>query len=136
MMRYIITAIILLFASIVNSAENGSIIRGRITDKNSHELLAGVYVIYGRQLGTTSDEKGFYQINTGSGKLSIIFQFIGYESVTKEITIRSNDTVELNIELEMKIREIDQIVVSADKIEKRVAELSVSMDIVKSSFFQ
>jgi iron complex outermembrane receptor protein len=34
----------------------------------------------------------------------------------------------------MKIREIDQIVVSADKIEKRVAELSVSMDIVKSSF--
>ena len=134
MMRYIITAIILLFASIVNSAENGSIIRGRITDKNSHEPLAGVYVLYGRQLGTTSDEKGRYQINTGSGKLTIIFQFIGYESVTKEITIHSNDTVDLNIELEMKIREIDQIVVSADKIEKRVAELSVSMDIVKSSF--
>jgi outer membrane cobalamin receptor len=134
MMRYIITAIILLFTSIVNSAENNGIIRGRITDKNSREPLAGVYIIYGRQLGTTSDEKGFYQINTGSGRLSVTFQFIGYESVTKEITIRSNDTLELNIELEMKIREIDQIVVSADKIEKRVAELSVSMDIVKSSF--
>jgi outer membrane receptor protein involved in Fe transport len=134
MMRYIITAIILLFTSIVNSAENNSIIRGRITDKNSREPLAGVYIIYGKQLGTTSDEKGFYQINTGSGKLSVTFQFIGYEPVTKEITIRSNDTLELNITLEMKIREIDQIVVSADKIEKRVAELSVSMDIVKSSF--
>ena len=34
----------------------------------------------------------------------------------------------------MKTREIDQIVVSADKIEKRVAELSVSIDIVKPSF--
>jgi outer membrane receptor protein involved in Fe transport len=134
MMRYIITAIILLFTSIVNSAENNSIIRGRITDKNSREPLAGVYIIYGKLLGTTSDEKGFYQINTGSGKLSVTFQFIGYEPVTKEITIRSNDTLELNITLEMKIREIDQIVVSADKIEKRVAELSVSMDIVKSSF--
>jgi iron complex outermembrane receptor protein len=134
MMRYIITAIILLFTSILNSAESNSIIRGRITDKNSREPLAGVYIIYGRQLGTTSDEKGFYQINTSSGRLSVTFQFIGYESVSKEITIRPNDTLELNIELEMKIREIDQIVVSADKIEKRVAELSVSMDIIKSSF--
>jgi iron complex outermembrane receptor protein len=134
MMRYIITAILLLISSIANGAENNGIIRGRITDKNSREPLAGVYVIYGRQLGTTSDENGMYQINSGSGKLSITFQFIGYESVTKEINTRSNDTVVLNIELEMKIREIDQIVVSADKIEKRVAELSVSMDVIKSSF--
>jgi hypothetical protein len=134
MMRYIITAILLLFSSIAYNAENKSIIRGRITDKNTREPLAGVYVIYGRQLGTTSDEKGLYQFSSSSEKLSIIFQFIGYVSVTKEITVRSRDTVEMDIELEMKIREIDQIVVSADKIEKRVAELSVSMDIIKSSF--
>jgi iron complex outermembrane receptor protein len=134
MMRYVISAILLLISSLLNGAENNGIIKGRITDKNSREPLAGVYIIYGRQLGTTSDDKGFYQIDAGSGKISVTFQFIGYESVTKEVTIRSNETLELNIELEMKIREIDQIVVSADKIEKRVAELSVSMDIVKSSF--
>jgi outer membrane cobalamin receptor len=134
MMRYIITAALLLISSVLNSAENNCIIRGRITDKNSHEPLAGVYVLYGRQTGTTSDEKGLYQFSTAPGKLSVTFQFIGYESVTKELTARSNDTVDLDVELEMKIREIDQIVVSADKIEKRVAELSVSMDIIKSSF--
>jgi outer membrane receptor protein involved in Fe transport len=134
MMRYIITAIILLLASSVYSAQDTGIIRGKITDKNSHEPLAGVYVIYGKHLGTTSDENGFYNIIAGSGKLPVTFQFIGYESVTKEITVRSGETFELNIELEMKIREIDQIVVSADKIEKKIAELSVSMDIVKSSF--
>ncbi len=134
MMRYIITVILFLISSVAYNAENNSIIRGTITDKNTREPLAGVYVIYGRQMGTTTDEKGLYQFSTTPGKLSITFQFIGYESVTKEILARSNDTVELDIELEMKIREIDQIVVSADKIEKRVAELSVSMDIIKSSF--
>ena len=133
MMRYILTAIIFLLASAVNSAENKSIIRGRIIDKNSREPLAGVYVLYGKHLGTISDEKGLYNINTDSEKLSVIFQLIGYESVTKELTILANDTLELNIELEMKIREIDQIVVSADKIEKRVAELSVSTNIIKPS---
>jgi iron complex outermembrane receptor protein len=34
----------------------------------------------------------------------------------------------------MKVREIDQIVVSANKTEQRVAELSVSMDIIKTDF--
>jgi len=134
MMRYIITAIVFLLASSVYSAQNTGIIRGRVTDINSREPLAGVYIIYGKHIGTTSDEKGFYFISTSAGKTSITFQFIGYESVTKDLVIRSNDTTELNIGLEMKIREIDQIVVSADKIEKRVAELSVSMDVVKSSF--
>ena len=36
--------------------------------------------------------------------------------------------------MEMKIREIDQIVVSANRTEQKVAELTVSMDIIKSSF--
>jgi iron complex outermembrane receptor protein len=134
MMRSVITAIILLVSQIANSAENNGIIRGRVIDINSRDALAGVYVIYGRHLGTTTDENGFYNISTSAEKASITFQFIGYESVTKEVIVRPNDTTVLNIELEMKIREIDQIVISADKIEKRVAELSVSMDIVKSSF--
>jgi len=134
MMRCFITAVILLFSSTLGGAEINSIIKGRITDKNTGEPLIGVYVIYGRNLGTTSDENGFYQIHTSSGKLSITFQFVGYEPITKEVTIQPDYTLELNIELEMKIREIDQIVVSADKIEKRVAELSVSMDVIKSSF--
>ncbi len=134
MMRYIITAIVFLLASSVYSAQNAGIIKGRVTDINSREPLAGVYIIYGKRIGTTSDEKGFYFISTIAGKTSITFQFVGYESVTKDLVIQSNDTTELNVGLEMKIREIDQIVVSADKIEKRVAELSVSMDVVKSSF--
>jgi len=134
MMRLISAAILLLAASAVCSGQDKSTIRGIITDKNSHESLIGVYVIYGKHLGTTSDVKGFYSINTGDNKVSITFQLIGYESVTKEVIISTNDTVELNIGMEMKTLEIDQIVISADKIEKRIAELSVSMDVIKPSF--
>jgi outer membrane receptor protein involved in Fe transport len=134
MMRYIITAIFFLIASTVYSVQNSGIIKGRVTDRNSNEPLAGVYIIYGKHLGTTSDENGLYSIRTSAGKISVTFQFIGYEPFTKDIVIRPNDTTELDIRLELKIREIDQIVVSADKIEKRIAELSVSMDIIKTSF--
>lgn len=134
MMHSFISAIIFLLVSLLNNPQENGTIRGRITDSSSGEPLTGVYIIYGKHLGTTSDENGSFLIRTAPGKLSVTFQLIGYESVIKEITINQADTLELNIELAMKIREIDQIVVSADRIDKRVAELSVSMDIIKSSF--
>jgi iron complex outermembrane receptor protein len=98
------------------------------------EPLAGVYVLYGKQSGTASDKDGYYLIKTNSTKITVTFQSLGYEPVTRDVTIGLKDTIELNIEMEMKVSEIDQVVVSADKTEKRIAELSVSMDIIKSSF--
>jgi len=131
MMRYIITAIIFLVSSISNIAEGQGVIRGRITDKGTGDPIIGAYIIYGKHLGTASDEKGYYNAVINAGKLSVTFQSIGYESVTKEVTLSANDTLVLNIELAMKILEIDQVVISADKIEKRVAELTVSTNIIK-----
>jgi outer membrane cobalamin receptor len=134
MMRYLLTAALILSGLIVNAADINGIVRGKVYDKNTLEPLAGVYVIYGKDLGTTTDQEGLYLINTSSGKLTISFQFIGYNTVKEEINVIENDTVELNIGLEMKIREIDQIVISANKNEQKVAELSVSMDIIKTVF--
>ena len=133
-MRTILAVIILINASLLNGAEYEGIVKGRITDRNTSEPLAGVYVLYGKQSGTSSDKDGYYLIKTNSEKITITFQSIGYVSVTRDLSIGSNDTIELNIELEMKVSEIDQVVISADKTEKRIAELSVSMDIIKSSF--
>jgi iron complex outermembrane receptor protein len=134
MMRYIITAITLFTCSALHCAEFKGVIYGKIIDRNTLAPLEGVYITYGRHLGTTSDNNGFYLISTESEKLTITFQFLGYSSIEKELTIIPNDTVNLNIEMEMKIREIDQIVVSAGKTEQKVAELSVSMDVVRTLF--
>ena len=133
MMRYIITAIIFLFSSFLNIADGQSVIRGRITDKGTGDPITGAYIIYGKYLGTTSDNEGYYIFNSGAVKQSVTFQFAGYESITKEVVSPANDTLVLNIELEMKILEIDQVVISADKIEERIAELTVSTNIIKPS---
>src|SRR5512139_2164247 len=124
MMRYIITAIISIVSSISNIAESQSVLRGKITDIGTGDPIAGAYIIYGKHLGTTSDGKGYYNIAIDPGRVSVTFQSIGYESITKELIIGANDTLNLNIGLVMKILEIDQVVISADKIEKRVAELT------------
>jgi outer membrane cobalamin receptor len=133
-MRYLLTAALLLSGFILNAADIDGIVRGKVYDKNTLEPLAGVYVIYGRNLGTTTGQDGLYLIKTTSGRITVSFQFIGYSTVTQEVNVPENDTVELNVGLQMKVREIDQIVISANKNEQKIAELAVSMDIIKTEF--
>jgi iron complex outermembrane receptor protein len=124
---------LVLSISLYASDPDGTV-RGKVFDKNTGEKLADVYVIYGTNQGTTTAKDGSYNFSTPSGKVLISYQLVGYEPVVKEITVIENETVELDIGLIMKVREIDQIVVSANKTEQRVAELSVSMDIIKTDF--
>jgi outer membrane receptor protein involved in Fe transport len=114
--------------------DTGATITGKVYDRNTGEPLEGVYVLYGKSLGTTTDENGSYTIKTETGKLNITFQFVGYETITRDITVTDNQFVELDIGLTTKIRQIDQIVISANKTEQRIAELTVSMDIITTSF--
>jgi iron complex outermembrane receptor protein len=133
-MRFFLTVLALLLFSGSDAADLTGIIKGKVSDKNTREPLAGVYVIYGKNLGVTTGKDGAYLIEDVSGKINITFQFIGYQSVTKDVFIRESETIELDIELETLVREIDQVVVSANRTEQRIAELSVSMDIIKTSF--
>jgi outer membrane receptor protein involved in Fe transport len=134
MRQQIFTFLGILLSTWLSAAVPVGTIKGKVSDSKTGDPLPGVYVIYGKNLGTTTDSAGTFQFSAAAGKLLVTFRFVGYESVTKEFTIVEGETVEINLLLEMSIREIDQIVVSANKTEQKVAELSVSMDIIKTSF--
>ena len=132
-MRYVFCFIAILIYSAFNVAVAQSTVRGKVYDKNTLEPLQGAYLIYEKKQGTVTDENGRYSIESNAAALDITFRLTGYKSVTRSIALKAKDTVELNIGLEMDIKEIGQIVVSANKTEQKVAELSVSMDILKTA---
>ncbi|TFH46494.1 MAG: TonB-dependent receptor, partial [Bacteroidia bacterium] len=107
------------------------IVQGSVYDRDTNEPLPGVYVIYGKGLGTSTDNNGFYLLKCNTGGVSITFKYIGYRSVTESVNLNVNDTLRLNIGLEAESQTIDQIVVSADRMEQKMSELTVSMDIIK-----
>jgi outer membrane receptor protein involved in Fe transport len=133
-MRYFFAVITLFLSLVLNGSDTKSIIKGKIFDNKTLEALSGVFVIYGKNTGTSTDKAGRYLIKTDSGRINIIFQFIGYKSVTRSLLLKLNDTVELNIGMEMDLHEINQVVISADRTEQKVAELTVSMDVIKAGF--
>ena len=84
-MRFIIASIFFLFTALFNVTGQAGHIRGRIADSITKEPLAGVAIFYGKHIGTTSDSSGYYSLSTSQGKLNLIFQFIGYDPVIKEV---------------------------------------------------
>lgn len=134
-MRYTLTVITVFINSLLSLANAQGIVKGKVFDNNTLEPLHGVYVIYEKNQGTNTDQSGYFQFESGAGRINISFKFIGYRPVIKTMDITSNDTIELNVGLDMEIQEIGQIVVSANRTEQKVAELSVSMDVIKSIDF-
>jgi outer membrane cobalamin receptor len=134
-MRYALIFIALILNSLFSLTIAQSIVKGKVFDSNTLEPLHGVYAIFQKNQGTTTDQNGFFLVKTDTGRLTITFKFIGYKPASRSIILRSGDTLELNVGLIMQIQEIGQIVVSANKTEQKVAELTVSMDIIKSGDF-
>ncbi|MBE0679081.1 MAG: TonB-dependent receptor, partial [Bacteroidales bacterium] len=111
-----------------------TLVRGTVYDHQTNEPLAGAHVIFGRGSGTSTDEKGFYSFTASPGTLSVEFKYIGYRSHTETLSINEGETLELNVMLDPESQLIDQIVVSADRMEQKRSELTVSMDVIKSEY--
>jgi iron complex outermembrane receptor protein len=129
----VLSILLFLFASQL-SAQN--IVRGRVFDKSSGESLPGVYVLHGRGSGTTTDDRGFYSMTCDSGQVSITFKYVGYKTVTEVIRLTGREPFELNAGMETDALAIDQIVVSADRMEQKVSELTVSMDVIRNDYLE
>ncbi len=120
---------LLFLSSIIIFADN--IIIGKVLDIKTNTPLIGVNIIYGKNSGTITDEKGNFKFITTENNLLITFKYIGYSTLNKSIKFQDRDTIYLEITMEENINELDEIVISAGKTEQKVSELTVSLDIIK-----
>ncbi len=135
-MRYTVIFITILLSTSFNSILSQKVISGKVFDNKTLEPLAGVYVIYEKGRGTTTGPDGGFIVNSFSQTQNISFKFIGYKPLIRTFELLpGKDTTELEIGMDMELIEIGQIVVSANKTEQKIAELAVSMDILKSGDF-
>ncbi|MGM0667821.1 MAG: TonB-dependent receptor, partial [Bacteroidota bacterium] len=107
------------------------IIRGRVYDASTKESLPGVNITYGSSQGTTSDSEGKFVLRVSPGRTVVTFRFVGYNPLTKTFNLSANDTVDIDILLNPRVNEINEIVITAGRSEQRISELTVSMDIIK-----
>ena len=102
-------------------------IRGKITDEGSGEPLVGVaIVVKGKVTGTTTDAQGEFTLETNSvPPFTLIISSIGY--VGQEIEVTQNNQ-QVSLTLKSATVKMDQLVISASKVEESIMEAPVSIE--------
>tara|TARA_B110000093_G_scaffold179243_1_gene219123 strand:- start:3102 stop:5951 length:2850 start_codon:yes stop_codon:yes gene_type:complete len=92
------TLFLLLLTTVFAFAQNKGTVTGKVLDLEMNDEpmpFANVY-IKGTEIGSTTDFDGFYTINTLPGTYSLVFSFIGYETIEiNNVVITEEETVTL-----------------------------------------
>ncbi len=118
-------AAIVFFISIVNiNAQN--YISGRIIDEDTNEPLVGVQVfIKDLNIGTTTNEDGFFQLNNlKNNSYKIIFTYLGYAQVDKSVDVPSGESKNIFITMEETAINIKEIMVTGNPFLSETKDLS------------
>ena len=114
-MKKITTLLLLLFATILSAQ-----IRGTVSDDKGTLPAVSIFV-ENTYNGTSSNEQGNYELNLkNSGSYTIIFQYLGYKTVKKSITVNSFPFI-LNVKMEEENIDLAEVVINkqenpADKV--------------------
>jgi len=111
-------------------------ITGKVIDKESGESLIGVAIMLDESTGTLSDIKGNYSLSMQEGNYQITFSYVGYEKITKPISIGNNQIITLDIALEASSALLDEVVISASRFEQKLSDVAVSMEIIKPDLIE
>ena len=116
--KYLIGLVFLLFIDgatpVAAQLSSRSAITGTVVEKSNREPLIGVNVaIKGTSLGASTDPDGKYSIpNLKPGTYTIVYMYIGYNTLQQEIELSAGETVVQNIELEWMASELEEVVVT------------------------
>lgn len=117
--------------SIVSMAQNGKI-TGKVKDTESGEALLGASIsVKGTNLGTVTGADGTFSLgNVPTGKQVVVASYVGYGSVSKEVTISAggNETVDFSLEPSNLLG--DEVVVSATRRAEKLTEAPASISVI------
>lgn len=108
-MNRILSVLIFLFASVATVMAQG--VKGTIKGEDGASLpFASIYVKETGS-GTSSNLDGYYEIRLQPGTYELTFQFMGYETVVRQVEVR-NDFLTINLELRPQVIQLATVTVT------------------------
>jgi len=124
-MRLVYVITLFFFFSFSLNGQNQFTISGYVQDNASGENLIGVSIYEKESFkGTASNQYGFYSLTLEEGNYKIIYSFIGFKTITKEINLNKNQR--LNISLDSDAILTEEITVTGEKLDKNVSSSDMS----------
>ncbi|RBL92964.1 SusC/RagA family TonB-linked outer membrane protein [Chitinophaga flava] len=101
-------------------------VTGKVTDARDGSALPGVTVaIKGTSTGSTTNPDGTFKINV-SGNVTLVFSFVGFETMHMAIGEKSH----VNVQLASDLKTLNQVEVSTGYISKRRGSITGAINVV------
>lgn len=105
---------------------------GHVESEGEHLSYISI-IVKGTTIGTFTDATGHYLlVNLPEGTHTIKARGVGYKTQEKTITIKADQTIELNFDLEIDMLYLDRVVVTASRVETDRSDAPVIVNIVNS----
>lgn len=106
-------SVCLIFLFVLSSLlSNASGIRGTVKTEEGEPLAFTTIFVKQTGSGTTTNLSGSYEINLAPGSYEVVYQFLGYETVVKQIEV-TNSFVEVNIVLKTQVTMLETVTVKS-----------------------
>jgi len=128
-MKYLLRiGLLCLLACTAALAQDKRTVSGYVKDAANGEGLIGVSV-YVRELatGAVTNNYGFYSLTLPSGTYTLVFTYVGFEKLTRSVTIGSQD-IRLDTELSEEGRQLAEVVVSTQREDDNVKNIEMSVN--------
>ncbi|RYU93086.1 DUF5686 and carboxypeptidase regulatory-like domain-containing protein [Emticicia agri] len=103
--------LIYLFFFFITELQAGGI-KGIITNSKGERLPFTSIIVKGQNSGTMANAEGEYLLNLKPGTYEVNFQFLGYKTLIRRVTI-AEDFIELNIKLEEQSVSLKEVKISS-----------------------
>ena len=98
---------------------------GYLRDKSTGEVLIGANVyIRGTTTGAMTNGYGFYSLTLNNGKYAIVFSYLGYKEVIRDILM--NENFRISVEMEENKLEIKEVEIVAENHETDIRNTQMS----------
>ncbi|RIJ37007.1 SusC/RagA family TonB-linked outer membrane protein [Pontibacter oryzae] len=110
MRRLLLLSFVMVLTLLQHAYAQSKTVTGKVTDQKTSQALPGVAVIVkGTSIGTTTNTDGSYTINVPAANSKLVFRFIGYQTVEREV----GNAQSLNISLSIDDKQLEEVVVIA-----------------------
>ncbi|MDR6807750.1 hypothetical protein J2Y45_004950 [Dyadobacter sp. BE34] len=130
MKNRILKCLLLALISLPALAQNRHSVSGYVKDNSNGEGLIGVSVyVREAETGVVTNPYGFYSLTLPDGKYTLVFTYIGYQKVTREVVLDGDKTV--SIEMADESNQLAEVTISTQKEDENVRSIEMSVNKVE-----
>lgn len=121
-MKIFLMLLVLISTVSVYAQKNQTLITGTVSNTETNIIEFASISIKNSKYGSNTNEKGIYSFSASEGNHTIIVSALGYKTIEKNVSIKSNETNVFDFEMTSEATTLNEVLVTGKSAVQRINE--------------